>query len=177
MNEANREKMLLVAAITAVVVLFGDKFIVSPMMDAWKDRSARIEELDAKVTRGRALMENEGSIRKRWALMYHGAIPKMKSVSENQILESVDRWATESRISFTSIKPSWRTSDKGHLLLECRANGFGDLEKVARFVHALESDPMALKVDTLELSQRDEKGSSLGMNLNFSGLLLPQDLQ
>jgi hypothetical protein len=36
---------------------------------------------------------------------------------------------------------------------------------------------LALKVDTLELSQRDEKGESLGMNLNFSGLLLPEALQ
>ena len=177
MNEANREKLLLVAAVTAVVVLFGDKFILGPMVEAWKDRATRIEELDKQVVRGRALMERESSIRKKWALMWRGGIPISKSSSENKILESVDRWAKESRISFTSIKPTWRTSDKGHLLLECRANGYGDLEMIARFVHALESDPLALKVDTLELSQRDEKGESLGMNLNFSGLLLPEALQ
>ena len=42
------------------------------------------------------------------------------------------------------------------------------------FVHALESDDLALRVNLMELTQRDEKGSSIGMNLNFSGLLLPE---
>ena len=29
----------------------------------------------------------------------------------------------------------------------------------------------------MELTQRDEKGSSIGMNLNFSGLLLPEAMK
>ena len=122
-------------------------------------------------------MDRESVIRRKWMQMWQAGIPKMKSVSENQVLESVDRWASDSRISFTAIKPSWRTSDKGHLMLECRANGYGDLDEIVRFIHALESDSLALKVDTLELTQRDEKGSSIGMNVNFSGLLLPEALR
>ena len=54
---------------------------------------------------------------------------------------------------------------------------FRSLDEIVRFIHALESDSLALKVDTLELTQRDEKGSSIGMNVNFSGLLLPEALR
>ncbi len=177
MNSANREKILLIAAAVAVVILFGDKFVIGPLLSSWDDRSSRIEELDKKVVRGRALMDRESAIRRRWMQIWQAGIPKTKSVSENQVLESVDRWARDSRISFTAIKPNWRTSDKGHLTLECRANGYGDLAEIVKFIHALESDALALKVDTLELTQRDEKGSSIGMNVNFSGLLLPEALR
>ena len=177
MNSVNREKLLLIAAAVAVVVLFGDKFVLGPLLMSWDDRSIRIEELEKKVVRGRALMERESAIRRRWMQMWQSGIPKTKSVSENQVLESVDRWASDSRISFTAIKPNWRESDQGHLMLECRANGYGGLEEIARFIHALESDSLALKVDTLELTQRDDQGSSIGMNVNFSGLLLPEELR
>ena len=177
MNSANREKILLIAAVVAVVILFGDKFVIGPLLSSWDDRANRLEELEKQVTRGRALMDRESAIRRRWMQMWQSGIPKTKSVSENQVLESVDRWASDSRISFTAIKPSWRTSDEGHLMLECRANGYGDLEEIVRFIHALESDSLALKVDTLELTQRDERGSSIGMNVNFSGLLLPEALR
>jgi len=177
MQSVEREKMLLIAAVTAVVVLFGDRFLLGPFLNAWDKRSNRIEELQEQVSRGRALMDREASIRKKWGQMWEGGIPIAKAVSVNQVLESVDRWARDSGISFTSIKPTWRANDDGHMTLECRANGFGDLEEIARFIHSLESDPMALKVDTLELTQRDERGSSLGMNLNFSGLMLPEALK
>lgn len=177
MNSANREKILLIAAVVAVVILFGDKFVLGPLLASWDDRATRLEELEKQVTRGRALMERESAIRRRWMKMWQSGIPKIKSVSENQVLESVDRWARDSRISFSGIKPNWRASDDGHMTLECRANGFGNLEEIARFIHALEADPLALKVDTLELTQRDENGSSIGMNVNFSGLLLPEALR
>ncbi|MDB4665118.1 hypothetical protein OAE97_02105 [Verrucomicrobia bacterium] len=177
MNKVSREKKLLIVAVSAVVILFGDKFLVSPMLGAWENRSNQILELEKKLVRGRALMKRESNIRRQWMSMWQGGMPLNKSVSENKVLESVDRWASESRISFTSIKPNWRVSEQGHLTLECRANGYGNLDKITRFVHALESDPMALRVDSLELTQRNEEGSVIGMNINFSGLLLTEALK
>ena len=177
MNNTNREKILLISAAIAVLVLFGDKFVMSPLLASWDKRALTIDDLEKKVVKGRALMERESAIRRKWMQMLQAGIPRAKSVSENQVLESVDRWARDSRISFTAIKPNWRTTDKGHLMLECRANGYGGLEEIVRFIHALESDSLALKVDTLELTQRDEKGASIGMNVNFSGLLLPEALR
>jgi len=174
MNTAQREKWLVNLAIAAVVLLFGDRFVLGPLTTTWKERKERIEQLDQQVVRGQALMDRESAIRRKWLEMWQTAIPRTKSVSENQVLQSVDRWAQESRISFTSIKPTWRVSDQGHQLLECRANGFGDLGEIMHFVHALESDELALRINLIELTQRDEKGSSIGMNLNFSGLLLPE---
>jgi len=48
MNSVNREKLLLIAAAVAVVVLFGDKFVLGPLLMSWDDRSIRIEELEKK---------------------------------------------------------------------------------------------------------------------------------
>ncbi|NBQ25662.1 MAG: hypothetical protein EBU26_15645 [Verrucomicrobia bacterium] len=177
MSALGREKILVTLAVAAVAILFGDKVILGPLSATWKERRDRIEILDQQVLRGQALMDRESAIRRKWLEMWQAAIPRDRSVSENQVLESVDRWASASRISFTSIKPSWRTADDGHLLLECRANGYGDLSEIIQFVHALESDDLALQVNLLELTQRDDKGSSIGMNLNFSGLLLPEALK
>ena len=50
MNNANREKILLITALVAIVILFGDKFVLGPLLASWDDRAYRIEELD-NVTR------------------------------------------------------------------------------------------------------------------------------
>ena len=98
MNTAQREKWLVNLAIAAVVLLFGDRFVLGPLVTTWKERKERIEQLDQQVIRGQALMDRESAIRRKWLEMWQTAIPRTKSVSENQVLQSVDRWAQESRI-------------------------------------------------------------------------------
>ncbi|MCH2388869.1 MAG: hypothetical protein MK240_11770, partial [Opitutales bacterium] len=70
MNTAQREKWLVNLAIAAVVLLFGDRFVLGPLVTTWKERKERIEQLDQQVIRGQALMDRESAIRRKWLEMW-----------------------------------------------------------------------------------------------------------
>jgi hypothetical protein len=58
------------------------------------------------------------------------------------------------------------------MTLDCRVEASGDLGTLSRFVYDIEKDPMALKLESVELSTRDDTGQQLTLGLQISGLVL-----
>jgi len=63
------------------------------------------------------------------------------------------------------------------MTLECRVDAFGNLSALTRFLYDVEKDPLALKVDALEITTRDNDGQQLSLALQVSGLLLTPSTQ
>ena len=172
MNANPRQKILTVAAITVVAIWAGDKLVVSPLVQSWKERSIRIAELRHSVSQGRLLLEREPSIRGRWGGMQTNTLPNETSVAENQVLKAFARWSQDSHISITSIKPQWKQTSDDYVTLECRADASGNLQALTQFLYNVEKDPLALKVESVEITAHDNDGQQLSLALQVSGLLL-----
>lgn len=168
----NREKFLAIVAIAIAAVWAGDRLVLTPLVKSFKARSSRITELTKSLGKGNILLDREKSIKAQWAAMTKRALPANKSVAENEVLKSVDRWAQASRITFTGIRPQWRQPEEGYTTLECRADASGNIESIMRFLYELEKDPLALKIEDLEVTARDGQGQQLALGVRFSGLLL-----
>jgi hypothetical protein len=87
------------------------------------------------------------------------------------LLEAFQRWSDKSNISVSSIQPQWKR-EEDHSALECRANASGRVDALAKFIYELEKDPMALRIESLEITSRDESGQTLSLGLQVSGLVL-----
>jgi hypothetical protein len=48
----------------------------------------------------------------------------------------------------------------------------GDLGTITSFLYNLEEDPMAIRVESMEISARDVTGSQMALSLLVSGLVL-----
>lgn len=176
MNIKNREKLLAIAAVAAVALLAGDRLVISPLARTWQERSSRIAELRKSLEQGSVLLERERTIRQRWEGMRTNTLPGNVSAAENTVLKAFDRWSQDSRISITALKPQWKRTDEDYLTLDCRVDGFGSIQTVTRFLYEIEKDPLALKVDLVEIAARDNDGQQLALTLQVSGLLLdPQE--
>jgi hypothetical protein len=163
---------LAVVAMVAVALLVGDRLVLSPLLRSWKARSARIEELTKNMNQGSLLLERDQTIRGRWASMSTNTLPENVSAAETEVLRAFDRWSQDSRISVTSIKNQWKRSGEDYVTLECRADAFGSVQALTRFLYELEKDPLALKVESVEIAARDNDGQQLALGLVVSGLLL-----
>ena len=176
MQLKNRQHLLAIIAIIAVTLLAGDKFVLSPLIAGWKQRAARLVELRKSVNQGSLLLAREQSIRDRWDQMRTNMLPNNVSVAENEVLRAFERWSQQSRLSVTSIKPQWKRTADDYMTLECRADAFGSLEALTRFLYDVERDSLALKVEAVEITTRDNEGQQLSLALQVSGLLLsPQE--
>jgi hypothetical protein len=172
MNLSNRQQLLGIVAIVALVLLVGDRLVLTPLTKAWKERSAQIAELKKSVSQGSLLLDRERAIRSRWESMRTNTLVSEVSLAENQVLSAFDRWSQESRIGVSSIKPQWKRGDEDYNTLDCRVDAFGSLSALTRFLYEIEKSPLGLKVDNVEMTTRDDRGEQLTLGIQVSGLQL-----
>jgi hypothetical protein len=172
----NRQKLLSILAITAIAIWVGDKMILTPLTNLWKARETKIAELNKSINQGNLLLGRAQSIHSRWDQMRTNTLPSETSVAENDVLRAFERWSQDSRISITSIRPQWKRTADDYMTMECRADASGNIQALTRFLYDVEQDPMAFKVEIVEITSHDNNGQQLSLALQVSGLLLnPQE--
>jgi hypothetical protein len=173
MNGLNRQRLLGFVAAGALAVLLGDRLVREPLVQSWKARSERLADLRQRVAKGTTLLDREASLRARWNTMLTNALPREISVAEGRLLQAFDRWSQESGVGIGGLRPQWKRSADNQTTLECRADVFGNLAGVTRFLYLLDHDPLGVRVETVELSTRDAQGQQLSLVLQVSGLMQP----
>ena len=172
MKIKNRQQWLAVLAGSAVLLLVADRVVLAGLSRSWKERSARIEDLRKKVGDGRRLVQREASLQSRWDFMRTNTLPQNPSLAEQQVLKGFDRWAQQSRLTILSITPQWKHDADDYTTLDCRVEASGNLAAISRFLYEIEKDPMALRLQNIEIGARDNDGQQLALGLQVSGLVL-----
>jgi len=168
----NRQQVLAIVAITAVSLLAADKILITPLTHLWTSRAETIKDLRADIAKGQGLLDREQALRGRWERMRGNTLTNDAAAAEGEVIKSLDRWAQESRMSINSISPQPKKEEDNYSTLEFHVDATGRLDALSRFLYDMERDPMALRLDSVELTARDSEGQSLGLSLQLSGLLL-----
>jgi hypothetical protein len=169
---ANRQQLLGILAIAAVVLLAADRLVWTPLTRLWKERAAALSQTKSSVVQGAETVARDRIIRERWQRFRTNTLPAEPSVAENQMLQSFYRWSKDSQITVNGIKPQWKQSSDEFATLECRVDASGTLGQISRFLYEMEKDPLGGKLDIVELAARDDNGQQLTLTLQVSGLQL-----
>jgi Tfp pilus assembly protein PilO len=146
--------------------------VITPLTDSWHSRSARIAGLKKDIEQGNRLIQRESAIHQRWASMRTNALPGNPTVAESQLFKAFDQWAQDSGVTLASQKSQQKETDEGYSTLEWRADLTGNIQSLLKFLYDAEKSPMALKVQSVELTSRDDNGQQLALGLQVSGLIL-----
>ena len=174
MDLNKRQKLLMIATASVVGFFALDKVVLTPYVTAWKERSARIAGLEESMKKGRQLIERTKTLDTQWQQMQKQSLPLAPSAAENEVLQAALRWSRDSHINFNSLLPQWRDHDGGYRTLEVRANATAPVASVTRLLYALDTDPMAVRLEECEIDAHDDHGAQVDLRLRFSGLQLTQ---
>jgi hypothetical protein len=172
MNIKNRQQLLGILAITAVVLWVGDRLLFSPLVQSWKDRSTRIASIKKSVIDGNRLIERDAKIRERWEHMRTNTLASEQPLAEAQMYSAFNRWTEGSRIVISSVTPRWKQNADDFATYECHVEASGNLSTLTRFLYEVENDRLGIKVDLVELTAQDDRGAQLSLGLQVSGLEL-----
>jgi hypothetical protein len=172
MKPQDRQQLLAWVAAGSVALLAATYLVFEPLARSWSARGAEIARLRKSAEDGTRLLERGDSLRARWESMRRHALTNQASLAENQLLKAFDRWTQDSRVGVSAIKPQLKRGDDDHATLECRVDAFGNLGALTRFLYNVEADPLALRLDVVEIAARDDRGEQLTLGLQVSGLIL-----
>ena len=167
-----RERLLLYAAGGCLGLLLLDHFVLSPFIASWRERAETIHRLRSSLAQGAGLIDQEARWL-RWRDDYRARLlPGTPADAENRLLNQVDGWARQAGLRLTSLRPHWKESGTGQpqTVLELQVGGNGSMSAVVGFVHSLETAPLTLAVEQLELAPGRQDQSALTLDLRISSL-------
>ncbi|MSU23432.1 MAG: hypothetical protein EXS32_06350 [Opitutus sp.] len=169
----DRQRWLVIGAGAMVALFILDSIVFTPLYQTWQAHTAEIVKLQKFVSTGRGTIARAAQTERVWAEMQKNALPKDPAQSEQDLLTAFDRWGRANSVELSSIRPQWkRGATDRYSLLECRVDATGSLSTLSRFMYELERSPMALRVDSVEVTARDDGGQKLTLGLVVSGLRL-----
>ena len=173
MQIKNRQQFLTILTLTAIGLLVLDKVVEPPLTKLWNKNAAQITSLQNQVKHGEALKRNRDSLRRIWTEMQASSLTNDTTMAEQQLFSGLNRWSQMSGIRIDNIAPQWKQgSDVSFKTLECRVDASGSIDRVSDFLYQLETDPMALKVQSVEMTAKDNNGSVIALGVQVSGLVL-----
>ncbi|MFO1475617.1 MAG: hypothetical protein U1F98_03070 [Verrucomicrobiota bacterium] len=168
----NRQQLLIVVTLALFGLFIADRILLEPLWGVWKDRSKEIARLRLQVSEGRSITNRESVIRGRWTQMRTNTLPNNQSLAQEQVLNALVNWAQESGVSINGTSPQWRNDTEDYHTLGCHVDASGSLWALSRFLYNVEFGPMALKVESIDLTSHDASGQQLTLGLQISGLAL-----
>jgi len=172
-TKLNREKILGIAVAVGLLLLGGDYLVLQPLARSWRARSERIAEMTQRLHSNTQLLARRDTVLDRWDHMRTNALPSTATLAESKMFNAFDTWVRDSGVTAGSFRPQLRETDEGYSTLECRADVSGNMETIMNFLYDLEKDPTAIRLDSVELTSRDDAGQQLALVLEMSGLMLP----
>jgi hypothetical protein len=172
METKNREKLLLIATGTVIALWLLSVLVFNPLIDSWHSRSAEIAKLKKEIADGTMLVRRESVIRDRWDNMRANALANNPTVAERQLFTAFDHWVSSGRVTEGSFRPQVQEGDTNFSTVDCRSDVSGTIFTVRDFLKAMSKDPLANKVESFELSTKDDNGQLLTLGLSLSGLIL-----
>lgn len=173
MQIKNRQQFLTIITLAAVGLLALDRIISPPLVKLWNERAKEIKTLRQEVHDGQLLKNRKDDLHRRWAQIQGASLTNDMTAAEQQLWTGLNRWSQFSDVSLGGVVPTWKQgTDPAYKTLECRMDVSGSIDRVARFLYSMETDPMALKVQSIEMSSKDANGTMINMGVQVSALVL-----
>ena len=143
------------------------------MARIWDDRAAHIAKLQRDVKEGQGLQQRKNWLRGHWDEIQKSSLTNDTTGAEEQLWSGLNNWVQYSGVSLQNVAPTWKQgNDPAYKTLECRVDASGSLDRLSQFLYAMETDKMALRVQSIEMTSKDANGSTIGLGIQVSALVL-----
>jgi hypothetical protein len=172
---SQREKLIALAAVVTVAVLFLDWYVLTPVLDRRAALVAERQALAAELAEAQALFRRQRLLSRTWRQMLDSGMTTGLASAESQVLHALRDWSQDSRLTLSSVKPG-KVVERGDLLeMSFQAAGTGSMRGVARFLWHVETASLPIRIQQLQLGARTEGADDLSLQLSLSALCLPAD--
>jgi len=155
-----------------LAALAGDRFIITPVIERLGQLEDRKQQLLGELNDAHSLFDRRRLMEKKWQQLSSDGL-NSESEMESRVLHDLDRWARDSRLTLTSVKPQRSSAvRKGLQEMTFSVASTGSLEAVARFMWVLERTSLPIKITDVQLGSAGDSGDEMSLQIRLSALYL-----
>ena len=170
---SKREKTIIAAAVTAVCLLVGDSYVLTPLLDQRAGAEARTTRLLAKMENARGLLKRRRVYGRRWQDMLADGMKRGPTEAESQLLRSLRDWWADARLRLSSLRPERSLEESQLPEITVHAAGTGSMDGVTRLLWRIQTARIPVKIKLLQLGSRRDGTDDLSLHLKVSTLYFP----
>ncbi len=168
MMMSRRERTIALFAGVIIGALALDQIIIAPLwtrtVDA--DNGAAVAQLE--LDSARQTIAKRAVAERRWKQISGDSITYDAQTAEGQLLNLVPEWASEAGLSLRSTKPEQTQDQLGFGTISVQATFEGDLEAIARFLHAVQTAQVPVRVADARVNAQREGTDELLLQVTLS---------
>jgi len=166
----SRERIIVVLAVAAVVVLASDRYIVTPLFQKRLENKQLSQTKAAELEHSLSILNRRKQIQIRWNQMQQDGLSAQAGRTESLVLRFLQESSKEAGLLLTSLQPEHAeaNSDFGHI--DFYISGSGDMRAVTRFLYDLETSLLPLRIKSFQLGAADDTASQMALQLTLSSI-------
>jgi hypothetical protein len=169
----NRQQFLTIITLSAVGLLALDRIVRPPLQKIWSDRAQRIQKYKQQVKEGQTLLQRKNWFKGHWDDIQKSTLPNDPTAAEQELWLGLNRWMDFSGVTLKTVAPTLKQgNDPAFKTLECRIDASGSIDRLSQFLYAMETDKMALRVQSIEMTSQDANGTTIALGVQVSALVL-----
>lgn len=173
MTFSTRERIILIATLVVLGALALDWFALTPLLERIDEADTQRRLLLNRMTKAENALSRRRGLAPRWRRMVAGSLTNDPGEAESQVLHAIGSWAERAGLNLTSVRPDRSAEETPLPEIDFRAAGTGSMSAVSRFLYAMETGEIPVRVKNLQLSSRKEGTDSLSLQVTFSTLYVP----
>jgi hypothetical protein len=175
METKSRDKLILIGlgVCAGLYVLY--LVVVTPVYNVWLGRQKDIANLRKTINSGQSMIQQSDLIDSNWNHVNLNTLSSNPTMAESKLFQSFAGWALNTGVTLIGQKPEPKDNpddDTAYRNYEWHADVTGNEQQIERFLYAVESSSLGLKVEEVDITSRDDFGRQLALGLTVSGLIL-----
>ena len=170
-----RERNILIAAVLAVGLLIGDRYVLTPVLNARTQTRQRLDLLISEAAQSQTVLKKQNAVRGEWEDMQRAGLTDDAEKTVSDVLRFLRDSSDRHRLSLSSIQPERLQSKQGLTEIDFTFSGTGTISAVTGFLWDIESVSMPLRIKSLGLGAGDEYASKMSVQIKMSSICIAPD--
>jgi Tfp pilus assembly protein PilO len=167
---SKRERYIAMFVLVAIAVLVLDRYVLTPYLARRAQLTAAKLSILAELERAQTMFARKTQLSPKWEEMLNSGLKTDAAAAESAVLNALRDWSQESGLALSTLKPE-RSIQRAELSeLTFQAAGVGTMSAVSRFLWRVESSPLPVRVNDLQLGARREGTDDLTLQVRVSAL-------
>jgi hypothetical protein len=166
---SKRERQYAIGAAGLLGGLLVYSMVVSPYFDRLAGIKDQTDKATSTISRNHKILGYQRDLKPAWNDMSANLSPN-EAEAMSQASSDILRWGRDTRVNVTAIKPDRTITENKFVVSSFHVTASGTMASISRFVWALESAPVPLRVHEVQLKPRKEGTDDLEVQLSVSTL-------